>query len=234
MCETPEEWTMREVEVAEIDASLEIMPNVENVITNELQEEEGIAHGSAPQVPMRRKRNRSHIPKMHQTGSHHHKRQGVIAQLGSRRFGPAATMDLWEEVFSSMGEAFNPIERRLLRFIAMKIEGENVSHMKEIDIRQCPWGLLHRVWSVLVGCLRNSEMEFAKYVKIKSLGVLKKELQWMHAMDTYSWNLEDKTRTKTIMNKLLDVVRTLPIRELDFNDEVIHQCVISRSYMMFS
>ena len=70
----------------------------------------------------RRKRDRRQAPNTHQTGSRSHKRQGIVAQLGSRRFGPEQSVQLWNDVFNSIGEAFNPIERRLLRFIVLRME----------------------------------------------------------------------------------------------------------------
>ncbi len=73
-------------------------------------------------------------------------------------------------------EVFNPYERRVLKTVLLRFcAPENVTTIRDLQIEMVPFGLLFRVWSVIVGSLRTSGDRLQEFVRPKTISMLRAE-----------------------------------------------------------
>ena len=91
---------------------------------------------------------------MHHGGksrSHKKKSTGVI-HLGGKRFGMTETINLYDKSLQHLSGFFNPIERRLMRYVVLHLypHGENPpTDLKFVKPADLNYALVHKIWTVV-------------------------------------------------------------------------------------
>lgn len=159
-------------------------------------------------IQTNRKRNRPG-PTSHAGSKKHKKKVGSIVATGNFRFSPIRSMNLWDQ-FMDSSPLFNPLERRVLRYLALRVlneEAYNCDHEKiptiqQVNIGAVHWPLLDRAWAVFIASIRLSQFEFKHWLRPKAPSVLKQQLSEMVDMSRFQEHFNKRTPVRSMITSL--------------------------------
>jgi len=99
------------------------------------------------------KRQRIEDVHVHGSASSHKKRLGSLNTLGNHRFSTFDSLALWDSVMG-ISPMFNPLEQRVLQFIAMHcFTKEPLSNLKDFPLQGFNYNSIFRVWDVCISAI---------------------------------------------------------------------------------
>ncbi|KAK8943037.1 hypothetical protein KSP39_PZI009342 [Platanthera zijinensis] len=166
--------------------------------------ESGIKFSNTPHSIQSNRKRRKPGPTSHEcsSSSSHHKKSRSLNASGNERQSALQGLNLWEAVMST-SPMINPLERRLLRTIAIKfLLPDELQDLKDFPIESLHLPQLHRIWSVLVSALRTTNFAFKRFIRPKSEQVLKQHLEDMVAQARFRLPIQRAAPKRSIIAAL--------------------------------
>ncbi|KAK8935042.1 hypothetical protein KSP39_PZI013968 [Platanthera zijinensis] len=190
-------------------------PNHADDVDPLIGSESGVKFSNTPHSIQSNRKRRKPGPTSHEcsSSSSHHKKSRSLNASGNERQSPLQGLNLWEAVMST-SPMINPLERRLLRTIAIKfLLSDEVQDLKDFPIESLHLPQLHRIWSVLVSALRTTNFAFKRFIRPKSEQVLKQHLEDMVAQARFRLPIQRAAPKRSIITALSQAASVIaPLR----------------------
>ncbi|KAK8918777.1 hypothetical protein KSP39_PZI021934 [Platanthera zijinensis] len=166
--------------------------------------ESGIKVSNALHSIQSNRKRRKPGPTSHEcsSSSSHNKKPRSLNALGNERQSALQGLNLWEVVMST-SPMINPLERCLLRTIALIFFLPDELHdLKDFSIESLHLPQLYRIWSVLILVFYNTNFAFKRFIRPKLEQVLKQHLEDMVSQARFRLPIQRATAKRIIITAL--------------------------------
>jgi len=153
-------------------------------------------------VTNRKRKRKAIVSHVCGTSTSHKKKPTSMNAIGNRRQSAMESLHIWESIMDS-SPMFNPLERRVLRFLALRcMLPRPIDTLDRFPIKEFHFPTLERFWNVVVSAIKISDFEFKDYLRPKSAQSLRIQLEDMVAMASFELNFGKTAQTHGMVSTL--------------------------------
>ena len=153
-------------------------------------------------VTNRKRKRKAIVSHVCGTSTSHKKKPTSMKAIGNRRQSAMESLHIWESIMDS-SPMFNPLERRVLRFLALRcMLPRPIDTLDRFPIKEFHFPTLERFWNVVVSAIKISDFEFKDYLRPKYAQSLRIQLEDMVAMASFELNFGKTAQTHAMVSTL--------------------------------